>query len=306
VQKKTTELSLLAKASGVEVMLQTISSGALFGLSPAQDGAAEFVYILSGECFLQDNSGSESAHLGPGDCVAASGLIENAYFKSVTDLQILYVSSQPVFSYVSDQIAELVEMARSVEKKDYHTAQHCERLQKYATMIGERLGLAPHRMEHLIYAALLHDVGKAGVPSAILGKSGPLRDDEVAEVRKHPALGAEMVARTYLKDVARIIEQHHERYDGSGYPAGLDGSQITMEAAIISCVDAYDAMTSDRPYRKTLSQAEAALELRRHRGRQFHPLVVDILLDILREEEKVPSPRHSNRNRPRRERLVRV
>ncbi len=115
-----------------------------------------------------------------------------------------------------------------------------------------------------------------------------------------------MVARTFLKDVARIIEQHHERYDGLGYPAGLDGSQIDMEAAIIGCVDAYDAMTSDRPYRKALSQAEAALELRRHRGRQFHPAVVDALLDILREEEKVPSPHRSDKNRPRRERFVRV
>lgn len=292
MKKKTTELSLIAKASGVEVMHQTIRSGSLFGLSPAPDGTSEFFYILSGECFLQGKDGSESQRLGPGCCVAASGLQENAYFKALNnDLCLLYISSQPVFSYVSEQIAELVEMARTVEEKDDYTAMHCERLQKYATMIGERLRLPPHRMERLIYAALLHDVGKAAIPASILGKPGPLRPEEMAEMKKHPALGAEMVARTYLKDVARIIEQHHERHDGLGYPHGLDGSQIEIEAAIIACVDAYDAMTSDRPYRRALSQAEAALELRRHRGRQFCPVIVDTLLDILREEGKVPSHR---------------
>lgn len=291
MEKKTTELSLVAKASGVEVMSQTIRSGSLFGLSPASDGTAEFFYVLSGECFLQGTDGSESRRLGPGYCVAASGLKENVYFKALTELRLLYISSQPVFSYVSEQIAELVEMARIVEEKDDYTAMHCERLQKYATKIGERLRLPPHKMERLIYAAMLHDVGKAAIPAKILGKPGPLRPDEMAEMKKHPVLGAEMVARTYLKDVARIIEQHHERHDGLGYPYGLDGSQIELEAAIIACVDAYDAMTSDRPYRRALSQAEAALELRRHRGRQFCPLVVDTLLDILREEGKVPSHR---------------
>jgi len=278
-----------------------IRGGALFGLSPAQDGTAEFLYILSGECFLQDKDGSEKSRLGPGYCVAASGLAENAYFKASTDLHLLYISSQPVFSYVSDQIAELVELARAVEEKDNHTAMHCERLQKYATLIGERLRLPPHRMEHLIYAALLHDVGKAAIPSSILGKSGPLRSEEMAEMKKHPVLGAQMVAQTYLKDVARIVQQHHERHDGLGYPFGLDGSQIEIEAAIIACVDAYDAMTSDRPYRKALSQAEAALELRRHRGRQFHPLIADTLLEILYEEGKIAAgrsePPHSGRER---------
>lgn len=298
VRKKTTELSLIAKAAGMEVMEQTIRADSLFGLSPAREGVAEFLYILSGDCVLQGADGSEVRRLGPGTSVTSAELKSNAYFKSLSELRLLYVSTQPVFSYLSEQIGELVEMARQVEEKDNYTAMHCERLQKYATLTGERLGLPPHRMEHLIYAALLHDVGKTGVPVTILGKPGPLTEAEMAEMRKHPVVGAQLVAETYLKDVARIVAQHHERFDGSGYPLGLVGSQITLEACIVACVDAYDAMTSNRPYRGALPVSEAVAELRRNRGRQFHPRVVDALVKILVDEGLNVSSKALRRRHP--------
>jgi putative nucleotidyltransferase with HDIG domain len=299
-QKKSTELLLLAKSGGVEMMQQTIRAGSLFGLSPAGPGVAEFIYILSGQCAVQNGTGTPVRTLGPSTCVTSIGLAGNVYFKSLSELTLLYVSTQPVFSYLSDQIAELVSIAQGVEEKDHYTAQHCERLQRYSTLVGERLALPPHRMEHLIHAALLHDVGKAGVPAHTLGKPGPLTDEEMVQVRRHCEIGAEMVARTYLKDVARIIAQHHERYDGLGYPAGIAWPELALEAAIIGCVDAYDAMTTDRPYRKAMPAAEAVRELRAGKGKQFHPQVVDIFIDVLREEGliKGKAPRTPRRARP--------
>jgi putative nucleotidyltransferase with HDIG domain len=297
-EKKSTELLLLAKSGGIEMMQQTIRADALFGLSPAGDGAAEFIYILSGECVLQNGDGKPQRVLGPFTCVTSMGLTSNVYFKSLSELSLLYVSTQPVFSYLSDQIAELVSIAQGVEEKDHYTAQHCERLQRYSTLVGERLGLPPHRMEHLIHAALLHDVGKAGIPTQTLGKPGPLTEDEMRQVRRHCEIGAEMVARTYLKDVALIIAQHHERYDGQGYPAGIAWPEFTLEAAIIGCVDAYDAMTTDRPYRRALDPEEAVRRLKADKGKQFHPHVVDILVAVLREEGLIkPSVRRAARRR---------
>ncbi|MDP2871091.1 MAG: HD-GYP domain-containing protein [Bacillota bacterium] len=298
-EKKSTELLLLAKSGGVELMHQTIRAGSLFGLSPAGDGVAEFIYILSGECLLQNGNGAPQQTLGPSTCVASMGLAENVYFKAVSEITLIYVSTQPVFSYLSDQIAELVNIAQGVEEKDHYTAQHCERLQRYSTLVGERLGLPPHRMEHLIHAALLHDVGKAGIPAHTLGKPGPLTEEELRQVRKHSEIGAEMVARTYLKDVARIIAQHHERYDGLGYPARIAWPEFTLEAAIIGCVDAYDAMTTDRPYRRAMPPEEAVARLKAEKGKQFHPHVVDVLVAVLRQEGliRVPARRAAGRNR---------
>ena len=289
VEKRTTELRLVAKAGGLEVMRQTIREGALFGLSPADSGEVEHLTILSGECALQGPDGEERSRLGAGHHITAHNLKSNVYFKALTELQLLYVSTQPVFSYVSEQIGELIRLAKSVEEQDHQTAEHLQRMQKYCTLVGERLGLPPHRMEHLIHAAILHDVGKASVPADILGKPGPLEPDELAVMRRHPVTGAGMVARTYLKDTAKIILQHHERYAGGGYPTGVAFPGFTLEAAIIACVDSYDAMTSDRPYRAAMSPIDAARELIRCRGTQFHPEVVDIFLDVLRQDNTLPA-----------------
>lgn len=300
VEKRTTELRLVAKAGGLEVMRQTIRSGALFGLSPAAQGAVEHFTILSGECMLQGPDGEESTHLGPGHTVTAKDLDANVYFKALTDIELIYVSTQPVFSFLSDQIGELIRLAQTVEETDHQTAEHLQRMQKHSTMIGERLGLPPHRMEHLIHAAILHDVGKAAVPAEILAKPGPLTPGETEIMRKHPVTGAEMVARTYLKDTATIILQHHERYAGGGYPCGNAWPDFTLEAAIIACVDTYDAMTSNRPYRPAMSPVDAAKELVRCRGTQLHPQVVDALLDVLRQENVLPAVRPAKVSRGRR------
>ena len=131
----------------------------------------------------------------------------------------------------------------------------------------------------LKYAAILHDIGKIGIPDSILNKPGRLTDEEYRLVKEHPAIGAEIVKQVKaLEPVASIILQHQERWDGKGYPYGMKGEDIPMEARIISVLDAYDAMTSDRSYRKALPVQTAIAELKRCSGTQFDPKVVNAFL----------------------------
>lgn len=182
-------------------------------------------------------------------------------------------------------------LAKTIELKDGHTEEHCERLADLSLRIGERLGLAGERLEQLRYGALLHDVGKVGIEDDILGKPARLTASEWAEVHKHSLLGKEIVEKIPgLELAARIVEEHHERVDGKGYPQGLKGDQILLEARILAVADAYDAMRSDRPYRRALSREEAIRELKKNAGSQFDPQVVKVLLDILAEESKAQAP----------------
>ena len=150
--------------------------------------------------------------------------------------------------------------------------------------IGKKLNLFKDELDNLIVASVLHDVGKINVPEEILNKPGGLTDEEYAIIKKHPVDGAEMVKDTYYADISTIIHQHHERLNGSGYPHGLKGEEITIGAKIIGVSDSYDAMTDDRSYRKAYSPEYAMDELKRFSGVLYEPAVVDALEQILIEE----------------------
>lgn len=178
-------------------------------------------------------------------------------------------------------------LAQAVEAKDPEIKRHLERSIKYATLIGRRFNLDKEDMDALKFGAILHDIGKIGVDGGILFKTGRLTPEEFEMVKKHPEMGTEIIKGVeFLKRAEPIILYHHERYDGKGYPQGLKGKEIPLLARIVSVVDAYEAMTSNRPYKKAKSKQEAEEELKRERGRQFDPEVVDIFLEILKEEEK--------------------
>jgi HD-GYP domain-containing protein (c-di-GMP phosphodiesterase class II) len=152
---------------------------------------------------------------------------------------------------------------------------------------GRILGLDADRLSVLRSAGQLHDVGKLALPDAVLNKPGPLTDDEMRLVRTHPVLGAELASAWGDPAAARFVLEHHERVDGTGYPAGLAGDEITIEARILHAVDAFTAMTSDRPYRAAMSAASALEELRALAGTQFDESVVRALDQIVDVE---PSP----------------
>lgn len=163
-----------------------------------------------------------------------------------------------------------------VEGKDDYTEGHCERIAEMALALGIRFGLSGGRLDDLTYAGLLHDVGKVAIPDAILNKPGPLTPEEYAIMQTHPTVGRRALENIdLLQQTARIVEQHHEHYDGNGYPHGLRGEEILLEARIVATVDAYDAMTTRRPYRAALPRDEALARLNRGAGTQFDPEVVE-------------------------------
>lgn len=173
-------------------------------------------------------------------------------------------------------------MAAAIEAKDCYTIGHSRRVEEYCMMVAEQMRLPAGRMETLKYAALLHDVGKIGISEAILNKPGRLTTAEYAEIRRHPEIGFRMLEEIdFLKDAVHIIKTHHVHYDGTGYPAHADAGGEILESRIICVADAYDAMTSDRPYRKAMSEEAALSELRRCAGRQFDPAVVDAFIHAL-------------------------
>ena len=176
-------------------------------------------------------------------------------------------------------------MAAAVDMRDDYTGTHSDEVVRLARKVGERMGLAQERLGELEFAARLHDVGKIGVPDAVLRKEGPLEGAEWEIMRQHPAWGADMLCRIPgLRSVSRIVRHAHERWDGEGYPDRLRQDDIPLASRIIFACDAYNAMTSDRPYRDALRPWIAVSELREGAGCQFDPDVVDELVGALREQ----------------------
>ena len=177
--------------------------------------------------------------------------------------------------------------ALAVEAKDEYTHGHSENVMKYAVMIAKRLNLPHQEIERVQYAGLLHDIGKIGVSEYILNKPGKLTPQEFQEIKKHPELGARIISDVpFLKSLVPLVLHHHEYFGGGGYPNGIAGEDIPFGARILTVSDAYEAMTSDRPYRKSLSQDIAFSILDTQRGIQFDPAIVDAFLEVMRQQEK--------------------
>ncbi len=176
-------------------------------------------------------------------------------------------------------------LAETIEKRDPYTGGHTKRVMDYSLMIGGKLGLSKKEMENLKLSATLHDIGKIGIRDEVLLKKGKLIPEEAMEMNMHPKYGSEILSHIrQLKDVIPGMRGHHEKYDGSGYPDGLKGEEIPLNARIIAIADAFDAMTTDRPYRKALSIDEAINELKRYAGIQFDPYLIDIFIEALKED----------------------
>jgi HD-GYP domain-containing protein (c-di-GMP phosphodiesterase class II)/HAMP domain-containing protein len=185
-------------------------------------------------------------------------------------------------------------LAAAMEAKDQYTASHADSLATMAVAVGGRMGLTDAELRMLQYAAVLHDIGKIGIPGNILNKPAALTRDEFETMAQHTIIGERIISRIdYLVPIARIIRSAHERWDGTGYPDGYRGEQIPLASRILLVCDAFDAMTTDRPYRGALPVESALSELARYAGTQFDPRVVDVFLAgypfASREAERVPS-----------------
>lgn len=176
-------------------------------------------------------------------------------------------------------------LVAAIDAMDQYTAGHTDRVVSLCAAVGHHLGLRGHALEMLRFAAALHDVGKLGVRPEVLRKPGRLDPDEWEEMKRHVVFSAQIVEQVRaLRDVVPIVYHHHERYDGRGYPAGLPSDEIPLGSRIIHVVDAFDAMTTDRPYRKALSADEAFAELHRYAGTDFDPAVVRAFVQVTQIE----------------------
>ena len=179
------------------------------------------------------------------------------------------------------EVGALVSLAESLDVRDSGHSAHCHRVGRFSELIARELGLAPDEVERLRLAGILHDVGRVAVPESVVEKSGPLNQEEWDWVRAHPSTGARLLETTDFAEGRDWVRLHHERPDGTGYPEGLSGDEVPLEASILAVADAYEAMTSDRPYRVALSADEAAEELRQGAGTQFDERVVEALLRVV-------------------------
>ncbi len=176
-------------------------------------------------------------------------------------------------------------LAKTIDAKDKYTNGHSMRVAKYSRMLATKLGLPDEEIEEITHMAMLHDIGKIGVPDQIINKTSQLTAEEYNIIKSHPSIGYDILSEMpEIKDIGTGARWHHERYDGSGYPDGLSGDEIPLPARIICVADAYDAMTSNRSYRKYMQQHIVRHELEKGRGTQFDPSIADIMLDIIRED----------------------
>ena len=179
-------------------------------------------------------------------------------------------------------------LAYTLEQKDPYTSGHSERVCYYCDFISKKLSLYPKDRSELQIASYLHDIGKVGISDRFINKKGALTTADWAIIKQHTKKSIELLAPLRLSpNIISCIQHHHEHYDGTGYPDGLEGEQIPLGARVIAISDAYDGMTSARPYRKPLSDTEAKDELAMCSGKQFDPQLVSVFLDVLKEKEEV-------------------
>ena len=210
----------------------------------------------------------------------ARELAEAQQLRAVVDIRTLFRRASILAKQLDQAYLDTITaLAKAVEARDQYTSYHVERVRAESMRIARRFGLSKEALRYLEFGAVLHDVGKLGIPDAILGKPGPLTPVELETMRHHPTIGRRLLEGIrFLGPALPAVESHHERWDGLGYPRGLSKDAIPLEGRIVAVADAYDAMTSDRPYRLGMSDDAARTNIAEGRGSQFAPDVVDAFL----------------------------
>lgn len=281
-ERKEEWLSLLAKKGNFEVMTQRVVRGAAVWLYPAEnENDLEFFFIHTGkmEIVLSDQ---DVRQLGPGDSFYTQGLQQNVLMRCMEDALLLYVSTCPAFDEQYYWQRELQSLLRRVDANDHNTKRHSQAVMQYAVLLYEALEeqLKDIQLEEFVVAALFHDVGKCNVPGEILRKRERLTTEEYDLVKLHPRDSSIILKPMYGERIASIALMHHERMDGSGYPQGLKGDEIPLEARILMVADSFDAMITDRGYNKVMTLEEAVAEIVKQ-DQLFDPLVAKTLKMLL-------------------------
>lgn len=232
--------------------------------------------------------------------VAQVSIVKRAHAQLLrSEAEVLEVRNRLEYSLLEleeHSLGTLQALASAVDAKDSYTARHSMAVADYAVAIGARLGLSAHDLADLERASLLHDVGKIGVSEEVLLKPSGLSEAEYAAVKAHADVGAGIIESIpFLRELVPIVRGHHERWDGKGYPAGLVAEEIPLLARILAVADSFDAMTSDRPYRRGMRAEDARAEFARHRGTQYDPRIVDALFEAIDAGDFESEPNRSAR-----------
>ncbi len=238
----------------------------------------QYAYIITSAGFTDIDAAMESLQHGAHDYMSKpfdpSDIVTT--MRRIVDKQRLQADNLQLFDTIKV-------LALALDARDHYTHGHSQQVTEYAVDIAREIGLSCKEIDNIRDAGILHDIGKIGIPDAILLKPGRLTEEEYAQIKKHPVIGKKILEPVNcLADKIPLIYHHHERIDGQGYPEGLEGDNIPLGARILSVADAYQAMTSDRPYRKALPTLIAIEELKRFKGRQFDPDIVDAFLRVLK------------------------
>ncbi len=251
----------LLKIGGFEVMLVNLLESDTIWIAPAEDKELiEFYFILSGGVELLDEG--DSITLGEGDGFHVSALRHDLRMRAPEYAQLLYVSNLPVYDNVRDYSETLKATLETIDKKDHITREHSLNVHRLTLALFERLKNREYKLDDVTAAALFHDIGKRDIPDEILNKTGRLTADEYEVMKTHSMLSYDILLPMYGLQIALIARSHHERLDGSGYPDGLKGDEISFPARVIAVCDAFEAMTHKRPYNKTKTPTEALNELK--------------------------------------------
>ena len=277
------DISLLAGGDGVEVILHHLAKGHNWYMVPDNEWSGfEYLYIIEGElaCIVDQ----KEIVLNVGDSVSVQSVQRYIAFSANQDTKFLYISSQPVFQKFSKTVYNLATLAINIEEKDGFTSEHCKRIRDLALLIGRKMELDSYRVLLLHNGSFFHDLGKTKIPDVILGKPGKFSIEEYELMKQHAKFGYEILMDTgnpVLIDASTIVLQHHERFNGSGYPYGLKGDEISIEASIVAVVDSFDAMVTNRVYSKARTIESAVQEIKENRGILYNPIVVDFFMDML-------------------------
>lgn len=282
VSQGENELRLLARHPRMEIMEYTIHPGSLMWISPGDDPSTlEYYRILEGTVCL--GCEGESRLLHPGDSFYLTHFDKEYSLKSEEEVRILFVTSAPCFEELYSYMGDIEELLHRTEAKDPYTNGHGKRVMKYSIAMAQELGIDQTGINNLTTASLFHDVGKCFIPLEVLNKPGRLTDQEFEHIRSHPVHSQRLLAPRFGKDVAQIALCHHERLNGRGYPHGIQEGEISLEARIIAVADSFDAMTTDRPYRKGRDFEDAVAELETLAGVEYDVRVVAALRKLSRQ-----------------------
>lgn len=283
IRSEQSFLGLIANYGDMDVMSLEIYADRPMWIDPGEnDELMEFFYILDGSLSLIDENEQEKK-LAKGDSFYVVHLKDSVPVKTTTGVKMLYITTKPVFNYLYSFTGDLNELLRRCEEKDRYTKNHSSRVMEYSVKICEYMKLSNEMADTIGISSVFHDIGKCMIPDEILNKPSKLSREELRYIMKHPIFSRSFVEPKFGKEVGEIVEQHHERLDGSGYPFGLQAQDIRLEARIIAVADSYDAMTTDRSYKKAISASEAMKELEAGVGIQYESKIVDALARYLRD-----------------------